>query len=708
MPRRLYILTTIKGLYPPPPVTYDLTSTTLSNVNVYGNADNVTLLINNADTAGVQSFGAGGLGDKLVTAGSTLDLSHTTVSGFTVASTNALGTTFTVGDLGTALQIAGGSGHDTLIAQGFTLTAAQRTEIFATSSIETITDQTGTYTVGNAVPTISGTVSGLTTTSEAPVKPFAHATVGDANVGATDTLTITLGGAGGTLADGVGFSSLTTVGAGVYRLSGTAAAITSELDALVFTPIAGAPGSVTTTTFTLNNVSNPSGTSATDNTTTVTDTDLPGTVVLFQGSNGTGKRGLWETNGTTAGTFELAAIIGANPSGLQPSNLISFDGQALFEGSDTSGGFGLWTTNGTATGTQEVAGTSGLSPSDLTVFNGQVLFDGTSGGISGLWTTNGTASGTFLVTNSARSPYDLTVFNGQVLFDGTSGGVSGLWTTNGTALGTVLVTNSAGNPFDFTVLGSQVLFNATSGGRAGLWATNGTAAGTHQIAVAGAEPSFGLNPSYLTVLDANVLFSGVDTSSNTGLWNFNGTTATEVTGITDIHGVAVADLHPKFLTAFGGKVLFNGLDSDDDEGLWVTNGTAVGTHEILATAPGGGGPLDPVGLDPTGFELFNGKVLFNGVDANGHTGLWETDGTAAGTDQVSVTGVASTGLSPFDLTSLVNVVNASPTISGTGSGLDDNLGNAGQAVRPCDDRRRQRRRNRHADDHPRRRGRDAD
>ncbi len=44
-------------------------------------------------------------------------------------------------------------------------------------------------------------------------------------------------------------------------------------------------------------------------------------VVLFQGSNGTGKRGLWETNGTTTGTFEIAPIAGVNAAGLQPSNL---------------------------------------------------------------------------------------------------------------------------------------------------------------------------------------------------------------------------------------------------------------------------------------------------------------------------------------------------------------------------------------------------
>ena len=87
-------------------------------------------------------------------------------------------------------------------------------------------------------PTISGTVEnqhGLTTTSEAPVHPFAGVTISDPNTAATDTLTITLsnGGTTGTLS-GSGLSGGTN---GVYTLAAAAAAtITSELDALVFTP----------------------------------------------------------------------------------------------------------------------------------------------------------------------------------------------------------------------------------------------------------------------------------------------------------------------------------------------------------------------------------------------------------------------------------------------------------------------------------------
>ena len=98
-------------------------------------------------------------------------------------------------------------------------------------------------------------------------------TIGDGNAGATDTLTITLGGKGGTLTDGTGFSSLTTVSAGVYSLSGTAAAITSELDALIFTPTAGAPNTTSTTTFTLSDQSSADGAPVVDSTTSVIDSD---------------------------------------------------------------------------------------------------------------------------------------------------------------------------------------------------------------------------------------------------------------------------------------------------------------------------------------------------------------------------------------------------------------------------------------------------
>ena len=77
-------------------------------------------------------------------------------------------------------------------------------------------------------PTIGGTVAGQTTTSEAPVHPFAGVTISDPNAGASDTLTITLSnnGATGTLS-GSGLSGGTN---GVYTLAAASAAtLSSEL-----------------------------------------------------------------------------------------------------------------------------------------------------------------------------------------------------------------------------------------------------------------------------------------------------------------------------------------------------------------------------------------------------------------------------------------------------------------------------------------------
>ena len=430
-------------------------------------------------------------------------------------------------------------------------------------------------------------------------------------------------------------------------------------------------------------------------------------VVLFQGVDATGEIGLWETNGTASGTFELTPITGADASGLSPSNLTVFNGEVLFEGKNSSGDIGLWETNGTASGTFELAPITGanttgvpaqhippgLSPSNLTVFNGEVLFDGfDSNDRFGLWVTNGTAGGTQEiggvpgtpgytgiagVSSGGLTPSDLTVFDGEVLFNGADSRsvpkqpVSGLWVTNGTAGGTVELVPGAGgvndplglDPADLTVFGNEVLFRGVdASGKVGLWETNGTAVGTHEITGIADANASGLNPSDLTVLGGEALFSGLDASGDTGLWVTDGIPADthEVTGITGAdpgdptHGDPGLD--PLFLTAFNGEVLFNGRDTSGLKGLWVTDGTKDGTHELLAAATGATLTSDPSGLDPSNFEIFNGMLLFSGKDANGNSQLWETNGKVGGVTQevIGIPGAPTKALAPFDLTTSPN------------------------------------------------------
>src|SRR3984957_18600421 len=392
-------------------------------------------------------------------------------------------------------------------------------------------------------------------------------------------------------------------------------------------------------------------------------------IVLFEGEDAIGTTSLWETNGTVNGTFELlsnppavfgqAPITGEAIDGFVPSTLVSLD---------------------------------------LTVFNNQVLFAGRMGpakmGPYTLWTSDGTVAGTGPLTIAGAestgffSPTvtaGFTVFDDEVLFrgiDNSGAGLSGLWVTNGTATGTTEIKGINGaastgvNPSDMTVFNGAVLFNGASSanaagpaGHLGLWTTNGTATGTQELGgstgISGASAT-GLNPTDLTVIGNEVLFSGVDASGLSALWVTNGTAAgtrellAEAPGATaakDPHG-----LNPTDLTVFNGDVFFNGLNGSGLGQLWELNETTLATQ--MLTVPGAA-----AGISPTNFEVYNGQLLFAGFDSKRLLGLWTTNGTAAGTQEISPSsGTFETGLQPVDLTALTPGAAVGPTIAGTVSG----------------------------------------
>ena len=100
-------------------------------------------------------------------------------------------------------------------------------------------------------------------------------------------------------------------------------------------------------------------------------------------------------------------------------------------------------------------------------------------------------------------------------------------------------------------------------------------------------------------------------------------------------------------------MLFSGEDASGNQGnLWETNGTAAGTSELSVADVFHSG-----GLDPHDIVAFGNKALFAGFDASGLVGLWVTNGTGGGTHEFSVAGANSTvGLNPFNLTVFGNEV----------------------------------------------------
>ena len=158
---------------------------------------------------------------------------------------------------------------------------------------------------GAAPLAITGTVPGQPTTSETPVRPFATTVISDPNADATDTLTIAISGGGGTLSDGSGYAALAIDSSGNYTFSGSATAVTSELQALVFTPTAGAPNTQATTTFAL-----------TDSSTALSNSfaAAPTVVASFTGADGAAPYGSLFSD-AVGNLFGTTASGGANNAG---------------------------------------------------------------------------------------------------------------------------------------------------------------------------------------------------------------------------------------------------------------------------------------------------------------------------------------------------------------------------------------------------------
>ena len=225
------------------------TGVTITDVNA-GATDTLTITLSNSGTTG--------------------KLTGTGLSGGTNGVYTLKGTAAAVTSALDALTFTPAKGAPNSVTTT-TFTLSDQSTGFATAVTDSAT--TVTDTDAAAAPTIVGTHA-TPTTMDAAVNPFTGVTIGDLNPGATETLTITLSSGGTTgVLSGKGLSGGTN---GVYTLSGTAAAVTSALDLLSFKPATGAPGSITTTTFTLSDKSSDFATAVSDSATTVTDTDAAG------------------------------------------------------------------------------------------------------------------------------------------------------------------------------------------------------------------------------------------------------------------------------------------------------------------------------------------------------------------------------------------------------------------------------------------------
>jgi len=222
----------------------------------------------------------------------------------------------------------------------------------------------------------------------------------------------------------------------------------------------------------------------------------------------------------------------------------------------------------------------------------------------------------------------LSNLGGRVVFlQGSPDAGYGLWASDGTTGGTLRLeevcppgscsfsqphATQAGNALFFTVPNADESFNQ-------LWRSDGTRAGTRRFATQALSNNTE-DPPTVAVLKDKVFFAAIDDnlapSSPYELWVSDGTAAgaSQLTDTTYPLGSS-----PSNLIAIGDRMFFAIADSS----LWSSAGTAASTLPLSSY----------LALETTAVAAFGGVVFMSA--AGGLPQLWWSDGTAAGTRQLT-------------------------------------------------------------------------
>ena len=127
------------------------------------------------------------------------------------------------------------------VTTGFTINDTDALGLNATDSVTSV--------IAVAGPAIGGTIGNQTITAQSTITPFASVTVADDD-SQVETVTVTLSNASDGSLSNLGNGSYDP-DAGVYTTTGSAAAVATDLQGLIFTPTTGVPGQTLITTFTI-------------------------------------------------------------------------------------------------------------------------------------------------------------------------------------------------------------------------------------------------------------------------------------------------------------------------------------------------------------------------------------------------------------------------------------------------------------------------
>ncbi|MFP5286488.1 MAG: ELWxxDGT repeat protein, partial [Thermoanaerobaculia bacterium] len=221
----------------------------------------------------------------------------------------------------------------------------------------------------------------------------------------------------------------------------------------------------------------------------------------------------------------LVKEIRPGPQSSLISHMTAMDGTLFFR-ADDGGGFGLWRSDGTFPGTFEVAPVPAdqLTPAGNTLFF--TVLEEPSRAYS-LWTSDGTLGGTIQIASWSPGdlPYELTDVAGTLYFGlALQSGGQELWKSDGTPEGTVRVQripNSVSPLAELAAVRGSLFFSADGPGGRELWRSDGTGPGTRRVADI-FPGNRGSDPAGIVEAQGWAVFAATDRDHGREVWMSDG------------------------------------------------------------------------------------------------------------------------------------------------------------------------------------------
>ncbi len=354
----------------------------------------------------------------------------------------------------------------------------------------------------------------------------------------------------------------------------------------------------------------------------------------------------------------IALVNGGDPTGITVATLPTIDGlleqTLVFAARDSRSGNEIFKSDGTPENTfmikDIVSGTGDSDPLSLTKSGGLLFYSGLHPNLSReLYVSDGRSEGTGLLKDiyqggTSSGVTQLTDVNDRLFFAANqqSWGVE-LWTSDGTVEGTVMVKDinvqpngnrtQSSSPASLTAVGNRLFFTADDGtlgsnGNRELWVSDGTELGTYLVK--DFTPDGGNSRvENMTNVDGTLFFTTNDTvGTNQKLWKSDGTEAGTVL-LKDSYPDGVATIVRQLISVtetdnLGGttSTLFF-FDREPVMGfyqLWKSDGTVAGTSQLTN--------FDSAAWPFENMADVDGTLFFS---SGSFDTLWKSDGTPEGT-----------------------------------------------------------------------------